>query len=182
MNHSAVSRSSIQRNHALITPESHVQSSLPGWRNAKGIILIGPPLGAGFVQYLALLESGAVAGPPPGGVSRFLFVLDGAVTVEAEGERQSLQPGDFAYLPPDAPALIQAPAAGRLLVFEKPYQPQAGESAPPLVVGHEQAIEPIHFLGDPAALLKYLLPNSPAFDFEINLFCFELNQAAPCRW
>ena len=36
--HTGSSRTSVQRNHALITPESHVPLQLPGWEDAEVVV------------------------------------------------------------------------------------------------------------------------------------------------
>ena len=59
----ALTRSRLRRDHAVVTPESHVRAALPGWTHAAGITLISPAMGAGFVQYLALLEANGAAAP-----------------------------------------------------------------------------------------------------------------------
>ncbi len=38
-----VSRSRVCKDHALIAPDSFVQSPLPGWQKTQGIMLIAPP-------------------------------------------------------------------------------------------------------------------------------------------
>ncbi|KAE9459233.1 hypothetical protein C3L33_08850, partial [Rhododendron williamsianum] len=58
-------RSIYKRDHALITPESHVFSPLPDWyirlcyliwANTLGAYLISPVVGAHFVMYLAKMQ------------------------------------------------------------------------------------------------------------------------------
>ncbi|XP_026445315.1 (S)-ureidoglycine aminohydrolase-like [Papaver somniferum] len=49
-------RSVYKRDHALITPESHVFSPLPEWKNTLGAYLVTPAMGAHFVMYLAKME------------------------------------------------------------------------------------------------------------------------------
>lgn len=172
-------RSSIQRNHALITPESHVQSPLPGWIKSKGVIVIAPALGARFTQYFALMESGATAGAPPAQVQRFFYLLEGAVTLRSAGQNHKLAPGGYAYLPAGAEHELESEEASRLLFFEKTYSPLAGVGAPDCFIGHETEVEAAPFLGDPDALLKYLLPPTPGADMEINLFTFNPGAALP---
>ena len=182
MRNPAISRSAIQRNHALITPESHVQSPLPGWEKSKAIILIAPPMGARFVQYIAVMEAGGAGALTATVLSRFLFVLEGEVTLtlgEALGETQRLTVGSFVYLPPTHDAYLEATVASRVLVFEKPYVPLLGVAAPEAVIGNEAEIAAQPFLGDEGALLKNLLPSSPAFDFEINVFTFAPGGSLP---
>ncbi|KAJ6701234.1 (S)-UREIDOGLYCINE AMINOHYDROLASE [Salix koriyanagi] len=49
-------RSVYKRDHALITPESHVFSPLPEWTNTMGAYLITPAMGSHFVMYLAKMQ------------------------------------------------------------------------------------------------------------------------------
>ena len=57
------SRSRVRDDHALICADSFVAAPLPGWRGAKGIVLVSPRMGAGFAMYLAHLDAGAVSAP-----------------------------------------------------------------------------------------------------------------------
>ena len=174
------SRSSIQRNHALLAPESFVRSTLPGWDNTEVVTLISPALGAGFTQYLAMMNSGAVAGPVQAWCERVIFVLEGEVLVRAG--RQSgkiLGAGGFAYLSAWASIRLEARTASRLNVFEKRYVPLPGVPAPSFCCGQEQDIEGQPFLGDPDARLQTLLPTEPVFDLAVNVFTFRPGAALP---
>jgi (S)-ureidoglycine aminohydrolase len=173
-------RSSFRRSHALIAPESFVTSDLPGWDRSQGVVVIAPPLGAGFSQYIALMEAGADAGPPPPRVERVFYVLEGSVEVNIPGSRaQMLGPGGFAYCPPDAQIGVRAPAAARLNVFEKRYTSQTGFPVPSAFCGDERDVESTPFMGDPDALLKVLLPNDPRFDLAVNVFTFQPGTTLP---
>jgi (S)-ureidoglycine aminohydrolase len=177
MNNPAATRSSIRRNHALIAPESHVKSPLPGWSNAQGISLIGPPLGARFVQYLALIEPGGTTGAALPGVARFLYVIDGEV--ELADAQTRLLAGGYAYIPPDHPSNGRAIVSTRLLVIEKPYVALPSVPRPKLLTNHVDQLTATPFLGDHDALLKKLLPDELAFDFEVNLFTFAPGASLP---
>jgi (S)-ureidoglycine aminohydrolase len=169
-------RTSIQRDHALITPDTHVESPPLGWRDASAVVHISPHMGARFTQYTALMQPGATSGLPADGVQRFIYVADGAVRLSADGE-QSLTVGHFAFLPADVPHEISvkpdAPEPARLVVFEKPYEPLAGAESPNIVVGHERDVAGEPFQGDPAAVLQTFLPIAPEFDMAVNLFTYQ---------
>ncbi len=143
-------RTCVRRSHALIAPDSHVPSDLPGWERSRGIILISPRMGARFVLYLALMEPGASAGPAPPAVERVLYVLEGevALTIPGANER-TLGPGGFAYCPPGAAVALRAVAASRLNLFEKRYLSRPGLAAPGPFCGDEQAIAGLPFLATP---------------------------------
>ena len=175
----ALTRSRLRRDHAVVTPESHVRAALPGWTHAAGITLISPAMGAGFVQYLALLEANGAAAPPAAGVERFLFVLDGEARLTLDGGAHGLPPGAFALLPADTPQTIGAAAPARLLVLERRYQPLPGQAPPAPLIGHEQDVAGAPFLGDPDARLQTLLPDAPAYDLAMNLFTFQPGASLP---
>ena len=99
MNVFGSTRSTVQRNHALIAPDSFVRSALPGWTASEGVILIAPPMGARFTQYLALMERGGASRPAPPGVERFVYVLEGELTLIEDGGETVLRAGDCAAFP-----------------------------------------------------------------------------------
>nr|GMC80688.1 (S)-ureidoglycine aminohydrolase [Ipomoea batatas] len=74
-------RSVYKRDHALITPESHVFSPLPDWTNTLGAFLITPEMGSHFVMYLAKMQENSISGLPPSGVERLIFVVEGEVVM-----------------------------------------------------------------------------------------------------
>ena len=172
-------RTIVQRNHAFIAPDSHVQAPLPGWRATQGIILISPQMGARFTQFFALMEAGALAGAPLPEVERFVYVLDGAVTFTAHGESTKLESGHYAYIPADHRHRIESEEGGKLVVFERPYMPLARVDPPQVLVGKSADVTPTPFMGDEDAQLRILLPEEPSFDMGVNLFTFERGAALP---
>jgi (S)-ureidoglycine aminohydrolase len=179
MNLFGTTRSSVQRNHALISPDSFVRAPLPGWDNTEVVVLISPNMGARFMQYLAMMNPGAIAQPATGGVERVIYVLEGHVTLVAKDLDHVLGPGGFAYLPAEDGARLRADTTARVNVFEKPYVPIAGARAPGPRFGQEQTIDGAPFLGDEDAVLKTLLPTDAAFDLAVNLFTFRPGAALP---
>src|SRR5262245_49387156 len=124
-------RSRVAGDHALICPDSFVRSPLPGWARTEGILLIAPPLGARFTQYLALMEAGATASPPAAGVERVVYVLEGSVMVSLPGgPARTLDAGGFAFVPAGTDCPIRAATAARLNVFEKRFAPLTGTPTP----------------------------------------------------
>ncbi len=175
-------RTTVQHNHAFIAPDSHVTSPLPGWTNTTGIILISPQMGAGFCQYFAHVEAGGTAGDPSFDVERFIYVLDGQLTLTTTTVatmQTELLPGEYAYLPPNHQHHLQAIRPSRLLGIERPYSYVEGVDLPHVIVGDEQAVKSAPFLGDPDAQLKTLLPTYPTFDMAVNLFTFQPGAALP---
>ncbi|MEM7019469.1 MAG: hypothetical protein AAF512_19290, partial [Pseudomonadota bacterium] len=80
--HTAMSRTSIQRDHALIAPESHVPLNLPDWNSVDAIVLISAEMGAGFSQILAHCKADASLSPLDEADEMFVLVMEGKINVE----------------------------------------------------------------------------------------------------
>lgn len=170
--HPGLARTAIHRDHALIAPESHVPLALPGWHDSMAVALISREMGAKFAQYLLRLDGGGVAVAPNAACEHFCLALSAGLSVEFEGEAWALPEDGFAYLPPGLGWRLVTPQSGTALLFEKPYVPCAGEPPPLPLRGALQDVPATPFLGDEAALLQTLLPETPRFDWGINVFEF----------
>ncbi|CAL5436697.1 unnamed protein product [Camellia sinensis] len=95
-------RSVYKRDHALITPESHVFSPLPDWTNTLGAYLISPAAGAHFVMYLAKMQENSRSGLPPRDVESHKLIVD-----------------SYAYLPSNLEHSVKCDASATLVVFER---------------------------------------------------------------
>jgi (S)-ureidoglycine aminohydrolase len=172
-------RTTVRRDHAVIAPGTHVAGPVPGWSGTEHVLLVGPPMGARFTMALAGMAAGAVAGPPPAGAGRAVFVLEGGLALEAEGARHALGPGHFAYVPPDVAHALTAPAGARACVVDKPYVEAPGFPRGRLVTGDSAALASQPLLGDPALRVTQLLPEEPALDLALNLMTFDPGAALP---
>ncbi len=179
MNPFGFTRSTIQRDHALITPESHVRAALPGWTHTDGVILISPQMGARFSQYLAIMGTASHAGQPLPGVERFVYVIEGEAALTVTGETTVLRVGSYAYLPPHTVHTLTSHSGAQLTMFEKYYLPLEGVSVPEPVIGHTEGVAGVPFMGDEGAMLKTLLPTDTGFDMAVNLFSFAPGAALP---
>src|SRR6185295_15152995 len=128
-------RTSYQRDHALLTPDSFVRAPMPGMKGATAIVHAAPATGAGFTQYTAEFEARGALGPTA--AQRFVYVLDGVVTVEFSGKKRR---------------------------FEKTSQPLRGVKPPRALFGDERAIAGKPLMGDDALEVRTLIPADPAFD------------------
>lgn len=176
-------RSTVQWDHALHGPDSHIITKLPGWTETDGIILISPQMGsmtrARFSQYMALMQTGAQAGPPLAGMQRFLFVIEGSVRVKSGAENVKLTSGGYAFLPAEIDHSIEATSLARVNVFEKPYAVLPNVAPPLIVTGQEQEVTAVEFLGDPDLLLRMLLPDTPSFDMAVNIMHYNPGATLP---
>jgi len=159
-------RSVSKSTHVLQTPDTFVRIRLPGMSRAMAIVHASPAVGARFTQYTAELESGGELSSTQ--VQRFLYVLNGTVTVTISGSEHVLEDGGFAYLPQGAEHRIIASSESRIEVFEKRYLAVENHQSPDAIIGNEAAVPSQALMGDPALQVRSLLPDSMAFDFAIN--------------
>jgi hypothetical protein len=81
-------RARIAPRHALLTPDNHVSSSVPGITGATVIVLINPAMGARFAQTLVTFQAGGRAHFAASEVETFGYVLAGEVSLTLGGKRQ----------------------------------------------------------------------------------------------
>jgi (S)-ureidoglycine aminohydrolase len=164
-------RSSHQRNHLLVTPDTFVRTTLPGLKNAAAIVHVGPAVCAAFTEYTVEFEPQGELGPTA--AQRFLYVLEGTLLLEADGQRQELGPRGYAYLGEGLPHRGIAKQKSRVAVIEKPYLPVAGVAMPRLLISNEDAIGSHALDGDEDLQVKCLLPDEPQFDFAVNTMVYQ---------
>jgi (S)-ureidoglycine aminohydrolase len=164
-------RSSHERNHLLLTPDTFVRTPLPGMKNATAIVHIGPALGAAFTEYTAEFEPKGKLGDTP--AQRFIYVMDGAVTLEAKGKRHGLGAHGYAYFPEEFSHQVTAKEKSRVAVIEKHYQGLEKTETPRMIVSSEDAVAPHALDGDSSLQVKCLLPDEPQFDFAVNTMVYQ---------
>lgn len=165
-------RTNVERRHAFIAPDGHVQAPLAGWEKTMGIILVSPRMGAKFSMYYALMEAGATSGLPLAGVQRFVWVQEGTATLTAAEQSYDLRHESFAYCPADLDHQIETSEGCKLVIFEKRFAKLEGYDQPELIVGHASEVESNAFMGDEGAQLQLFLPDHPGYDMGVNLFTF----------
>ena len=171
-----LTRSASARNHALFTPETFVRAPLPGMRNTTAIVHTSPAMGAGFTQYTAEFETGGTLGPAAG--QRFVYVIEGSLSVTAGTGCHLLRAGGFAYLPEGADT-IAAGSPTRAVVIEKPYKRLAGTPPAATVIGEEASVPSEPLNGDPWLTVRKLLPDSSCFDFAVNTMVYQPGASLP---
>jgi (S)-ureidoglycine aminohydrolase len=164
-------RSSLQRDHWLLTPDTFVRTVLPGMKSGAAIVHIGTALGAAFAEYTAELEKGGELGNTTG--QRFVFVNDGVVTVEIDGKRNALGARGYAYLPCATEHRVTASEASRVIVIEKPYLTIDGVTAPRAIISNEDSVSSHPLDDDPNLQEKSLLPDDVGFDFAVNTMVYQ---------
>jgi (S)-ureidoglycine aminohydrolase len=169
-------RTVVKERYALITPDGFVPSSIPGWEESECNILISPRLGANLNQWLATMPAGSTGPVHTEGCSVFLYVLAGKVAIE----KQELDAGAYAYLPPRTDLNIGSKANGsQVLFFEKRYAPIDGYHTPEIIFGNQAQVPGEPFLGNEDARLQTLLPDTPHFDMAVNIFVYDPGATLP---
>ena len=170
LNHLGHTRSSHQRDHVLLTPDTFIRTPLPGMKQCTAVVHAGTAMGAGFAEYTAEFEaSGELGGTA---VQRFLYVLDGEIKVKSGGKVNKLLSRGYAYFPEGAPHCVIAAHASRVVVIEKPYRPVAGVEPAKAIVSSEDAIASHPLDDDPDLQVKCLLPDEMSADFAVNTMVY----------
>ena len=177
MHQLGLTRSSYRRDHALLTPDTFVRAPLPGMTNATAIVHAAPATGAGFTEYTAEFAPGGTLGPASS--QRFIFVLEGEITLETSQKKQRLRRNGYAYLPPGKRHKIAAVSAAKAVVIEKAYQRMEGVRPPLLLIGDERTVPAEPLQGDEALAVRTLLPADPAFDLAVNSMTFQPGASLP---
>ena len=164
-------RTFVRARHAIIGPDSHVVSNIPGIAGAAATVLISPEIGAGFSELTITFTEGGVARFPDTQIEAFAYVLQGSVKGESKGSERTLVTGDYMFVPAVSPwSLTDAEPDTRVHLFLKRYVAQPGIPEPGIIFGREQDVAGQPFLGDEAARLQILLPDEPSFDLAVNIF------------
>ncbi|HWZ51584.1 MAG TPA: (S)-ureidoglycine aminohydrolase [Granulicella sp.] len=164
-------RSSLQRDHLLQTPDTFVRTVLPGMRDGAAIVHVGPAAGAAFTQYTAELEAGGALGAAS--VQRFVYVIEGVADIAGGAGLHTLTAGGYAFFPAELEHTVTAREWARLAVIEKPYEPLAGVDAPEMMVGRESEAGSSALLGDEDVQVRSLLPDASGFDFAVNTMTYQ---------
>ena len=176
MHKAGSTRTIVTRAYALLAPDGHVASALPGWSQCRTVVLVSAALGARFSQYLITFDTEGRGEGETGQDSWFFFLVEGTATINGA----TLSRGGFAYVPPGQPYTADGATAGAvLLVFRKRYEPLHVLTPPPFFTGHEHEIAEVPFLGDPHARLKVLIPDGPATDMAVNIFTYDPGATLP---
>lgn len=163
-----------------------VTSVLPEWTGTRAWILNRPVAGGAttFAQLLVEVSpgGGADAPEPQPEVEGFLFVLSGEVALELDGQRHTLTPGGYAYIPPAARWSLRNDATedAQFHWFRKRYERVAGLEPRPFV-GNEQDVAPDPMPGTGGSWRTSRLFDVAdlAYDFHITIVTFEPGAKIP---
>lgn len=184
MHHLGFTRSSNQRDHLLLTPDTFVRTPLPGLTNGMAIVHVSPQAGAGFTMLTIELEPGGELAQGP--AQRLLYVLEGELSLSESDTRtpHALTAGGYAFCPQNLEHSIRAESQSRLVVIEKHFRPLEHDTAKKMG-SHDRAAQPWFLFGsekdavatplngDNDLIVRSLLPESLAFDFACNTMTYQ---------
>ncbi|MBD2766469.1 (S)-ureidoglycine aminohydrolase [Hymenobacter sp. BT664] len=177
---SALTRSVVKPNHAIIAPDGYINSNVPGWTGCTVNVIINEQMGARLCQTLiTLTEAGRLVGETQA-AQIFFYVVQGQCRVAVGGETRELSAGQFVYIPIGQAYEFSQPEAGtQLLTFHKVYEPLAGHATPGILFGEKDDRKAPVYMNDEALRIQELLPNELAFDMAVNIFTYDIGGHLP---
>lgn len=175
-------RTVVKSRYALITPDGFVPSQLPGWKQATCVVNISPAMiGPRFTQLHITLDKDGTGEGNTGVNQYFIYVIEGAGTIDLAAKRHRLTAGSYIYLPPGSDLIVKNGHAApmKLLVFQKRYIPLKSAAPPGPIVAHEREVKGQPFLGNEDARLQVLLPENESFDLAVNIFTYQPGATLP---
>jgi (S)-ureidoglycine aminohydrolase len=167
---SALTRSVVKSNHAVICPDGYVNSVVPGWTNCTVNVIINEQMGARFCQTLITLNAESRLTGTTQASQIFFYVIQGQCTAND----QVRTAGQFVYIPIGTDYTIENATAGtQVLTFHKVYEELPGYDVPAILFGDAANVTGNPFLGDPALRLQVLLPDELPFDMAVNVFTYD---------
>lgn len=180
----ALSRTVVTRNYALITGDGFVNSVVPGWSGCTVNTVISGAMGAQLTQLIASFAADAKPSPSAAYLSGttqetqiFFYVLEGGAQISVGGAKPApFAKGGFAYIPVGTTYRIDKVEKGsRFLSFHKRYEYLEDAKPPRPIIGTQSRVKKEIYANDPMLLMQYLLPAEQdiAFDMGINIFTYK---------
>jgi (S)-ureidoglycine aminohydrolase len=171
---SALTRSVVKRNHALISPDGYINSNVPGWKNCTVNVILNEQMGARLCQTLITFQKDGSLDGRTDKSQLFFYVVSGKCTAAVGGRPRHLSRGHFVYIPVGNEYLFNEIEEGtRLLSFHKVYELLEGTTTPEVIFGNAATIPGKEYMGDPALRLQVLLPDDLSFDMAVNIFTYD---------
>ncbi len=171
---SALTRSVVKRNHAVITPDGYINSRVPGWDNCTVNVIINEQMGAHLTQTLITAGKDCTISGATKRSQIFFYVIKGKCTANISNKKQELTQGQFVYVPIEMDyRFYNVEDQTQLLTFHKVYESLEGNSSPGVIFGDASNAEGPSYLGDDALRLQVLLPDDLSFDMAVNIFTYD---------
>ena len=173
MEMSALTRSVVKRNHAIIAPDGYINSNVPGWTNCSVNVIINEAMGAKFCQTIITAKNGTKLEGKTVASQIFFCIVEGSCKATIEEETQHLSKGQFVYVPIQKTYLFEEMTEGtQILTFHKVYEKLEGYDVPEIQFGDAVNFPAPAYLGDDALRLQVLLRDNLSFDMAINILTY----------
>lgn len=171
---SALTRSVVKRNHAIIAPDGYIYSVVPGWNNCAVNVIINEAMGANLCQTLVTANKEARMIGATRESQVFFYIIKGKAKAIVSGEIKVLSAGQFVYVPVGKAYRFENIKEGtQILTFHKVYEKLEGYEVPATIFGDAKDVRGPSYLGDPALRLQVLLPDNLSFDMAVNIFTYD---------
>ncbi len=164
-----------------------VTSKLPNWSATRAWVLARPLSGFAetFSQYIMEVAPGGGSDRPETDetAQSVLFVVDGTLTLTLGQETHDLEPGGFAYIPPDFDwtAHNGGDTPVRFHWIRKAYEYVDGIAAPDVFVTNEKHVEPAPMPDTDGrwATTRFVDPADLRHDMHVTIVTFEPGAVIP---
>jgi (S)-ureidoglycine aminohydrolase len=171
---SALTRSVVKSNHAVISPDGYINSNVPGWTDCTVNVIINEQMGARLCETLITCKEDAVIQGTTVASQIFFYVISGSIKATIGNDEKKLFGGQFVYVPAGESYFLNDSETGtQILTFHKVYEPLEGHDTPAVLFGDAANIAAPEYLGDPALRLQVLLPDNLSFDMAVNIFTYD---------
>ncbi|WP_133273955.1 (S)-ureidoglycine aminohydrolase [Hymenobacter radiodurans] len=177
---SALTRSVVKRNHAVISPDGYINSNVPGWTGCTVNVIINEQMGARLCQTLVTLQAGGQLVGKTQASQIFFYVVEGQIQVSVDGQDRTLSTGEFVYVPIGKAYRFENPTVGtQILTFHKVYEPLEGHAVPGVLFGEKDDTKAPIYMNDEALRIQVLLPDHLSFDMAVNIFTYQTGGNLP---
>lgn len=164
-----------------------VTSALPLWEKTRAWIIARPLSGFAetFAQYIVeVLPGGGSDRPEPDPQAEAaLFIVEGELTVDVNGEQHRLGPGGFAFLPPASGWKVHNRSDNPVQFhwIRKAYEAVDGIDAPEVIITNERDVEPTAMPDTDGkwATTRFVDSDDLRHDMHVNLVTFEPGASIP---
>lgn len=164
-----------------------VTSALPHWKDTRLWVIARPIAGFAttFSQYIMEVApgGGCERAETDSRVQGVLFVMEGVLRLNIDGQWHDLEPGGFAYLPPGCNWQVSngADQPCRFHWIRKVYQAVDGVAIPDPFVANEQQIAPVAMPDTDGrwATTRFVDPEDLRHDMHVNIVTLEPGAVIP---
>jgi (S)-ureidoglycine aminohydrolase len=171
---SALTRSVVKRNHAVISPDGYINSNVPGYKNCVVNVIINEQMGAGLCQTIITANKDCTLNGTTKLSQIFFYIITGNCTANIDGEEKNLSEGQFVYVPVNKKySFTNVEVGTQVLTFHKAYEKLDGYDIPATFFGDAANVPAPSYLADDALRLQVLLPDDLSFDMAVNIFTYD---------